>query len=107
MTAKAASYVVITPVRDEEEHLESTVESMVRQTAVPKQWVIVDDGSKDGTGEMIDHYARRYPWILAVHRQDRGFRKAGGGVVDAFNEGYHALTDCDWEFIVKFDGDLT
>jgi poly-beta-1,6-N-acetyl-D-glucosamine synthase len=107
MTAKAASYVVITPVRDEEEHLESTVESMVRQTAVPKQWVIVDDGSKDGTGEMIDHYARRYPWILAVHRQDRGFRKAGGGVVDAFNEGYSALTCHDWEFIVKFDGDLT
>lgn len=107
MTSRLTSYVVITPVRDEGQHLESTIESMVQQTAVPKQWVIVDDGSKDGTGKIIDDYARRYPWIRAVHRQDRGFRKAGGGVVDAFNDGYRALTCSDWDFIVKFDGDLT
>jgi glycosyltransferase involved in cell wall biosynthesis len=107
MTSKTTKYVIITPVRDEEEHLCSTIESMVRQTVLPKEWVIVDDGSTDGTGKIIDDYASRYPWIKAVHRQDRGFRKSGGGVVDAFNDGYSALTDSDWEFIVKFDGDLT
>jgi glycosyltransferase involved in cell wall biosynthesis len=106
MATKITSYVVITPVRDEEEHLQSTIESMVRQTVLPKEWVIVNDGSKDGTGKIIDQYASRYPWIRAIHRQDRGFRKAGGGVVDAFNDGYQALTCSDWEFIVKFDGDL-
>jgi glycosyltransferase involved in cell wall biosynthesis len=69
--------------------------------------VIVDDGSKDGTGKIIDEYASRYSWIKAVHRTDRGFRKAGGGVVDAFNDGYRALASSDWDFMTKFDGDLT
>jgi poly-beta-1,6-N-acetyl-D-glucosamine synthase len=99
-------YVVITPVRDEEANIRSTVESMVRQTVLPQEWVIVDDGSKDGTGKIIDDYASRYKWIRVVHRADRGFRKAGGGVVDAFNEGYRALNSSNWNFIVKFDGDL-
>ncbi len=107
MEPRLTSYVVITPVRDEETHLESTIESMVQQTVLPKLWVIVNDGSKDGTGKIIDDYAMRHPWIKAVHRQDRGFRKAGGGVVDAFNDGYRSLGCSDWEFIVKFDGDLT
>lgn len=107
MTTKLTSYVVITPVRDEEQHLKSTIESMVQQTVLPKQWVIVDDGSKDGTGNVIDDYAKLHPWIRAVHRQDRGFRKAGGGVVDAFNDGCRVLTCNDWDFIVKFDGDLS
>lgn len=107
MTAQGTRYVVITPVRDEEEHLPSTIESMIRQTALPQEWVIVDDGSKDGTGKIIDDYSSRYPWIKPVHRKDRGFRKAGGGVVDAFNDGYRELARSDWDFMAKFDGDLT
>jgi glycosyltransferase involved in cell wall biosynthesis len=67
----------------------------------------VNDGSTDKTGDIIDEYAGQYPWIHAVHRQNRGFRKAGGGVVDAFNDGYEALTTTDWDFIVKLDGDLS
>lgn len=101
------SYVVITPVRDEELHIKSTIESMAQQTLLPVQWVIVDDGSKDGTGKIIDDFAKLYSWITAVHRPDRGFRKAGGGVVDAFNDGYRALNASHWDFVVKFDGDLT
>jgi poly-beta-1,6-N-acetyl-D-glucosamine synthase len=107
MSLKNEKYVVITPVRDEEAFLPATIESMIRQTMVPSEWVIVDDGSKDNTGKIIDDYACRYPWIRAVHREDRGFRKSGGGVVDAFNDGYRALTCDDWQFISKFDGDLT
>ena len=107
MHTQNTKYVVITPVRDEEQHLQSTIESMIHQTILPEEWVIVDDGSKDATGRIIDDYANRYPWIKAVHRKDRGFRKAGGGVVDAFNDGYRALTSNDWDFMAKFDGDLT
>jgi biofilm PGA synthesis N-glycosyltransferase PgaC len=100
-------YVVITPVRDEESYIRFTIESMVAQTVRPQEWVIVDDGSSDGTGTIINEYAAKYTWIRAVHRNDRGCRKAGGGVVDAFNDGYRALNSRDWDFIVKLDGDLT
>ncbi len=104
---KETRYLVITPVRDEEAYLAFTMESMVAQTVRPSEWIIVNDGSTDRTGEIIDRYARQYPWIRAVQRENRGFRKAGGGVVDAFNDGYLAATRKDWEFIVKLDGDLT
>lgn len=107
MNVETTRYAVITPVRDEEQFLPATIESMVRQTILPEKWIIVDDGSKDNTGKIVDDYAARYPWICAVHRQDRGFRKSGGGVVDAFNDGYRALACSNWEFIAKFDGDLT
>ena len=100
-------YVVITPVRDEERYIESTIESILHQTILPAEWVIVDDGSSDRTGAIADRYAAQYPWIHVVHRNNRGFRKSGGGVVEAFYDGYHSLEQKEWDFIVKLDGDLT
>jgi glycosyltransferase involved in cell wall biosynthesis len=102
-----AKYVVVTPVRDEEMFIGLTIECMLRQSLRPTEWVIVNDGSADSTGAVIDEYARQYPWIHAVHRANRGFRKAGGGVVEAFNDGYKSIACRDWDFIVKFDGDLS
>jgi len=100
-------YVIVTPVRDEEEHLEATIASVTAQTIRPVEWVIVNDGSTDRTGEIIDRHSAQSPWIRAVHRPNRGFRKAGGGVMEAFYDGYDALRCDDWEFIVKLDGDLS
>ncbi len=99
-------YVVITPVRDEEANIRFTIQSMMNQSMRPAEWIIVNDGSTDKTGSIIDEFAASEPWIRAVHRSNRGFRKSGGGVVEAFNDGYGALTCEDWDFIVKFDGDL-
>lgn len=99
-------YVVISPVRDEGHLIEKTISSIASQTILPVQWILVDDGSKDNTGELIDAYAQKYPWITAVHRPDRGFREPGTGVIDAFYYGYQFLQQTDWDFIVKLDGDL-
>jgi biofilm PGA synthesis N-glycosyltransferase PgaC len=100
-------YVIVTPVRDEEKHLEATITSIMHQTSLPAEWAIVDDGSTDGTGKIIDRHAAEVPWITVVHRPNRGHRKSGGGVMEAFHAGYNALRCKDWEFIVKLDGDLT
>lgn len=99
-------YAVITPARDEEEHIAKTIEAVSSQTIPPSEWVIVNDGSTDRTGEIIDRYAAQFPWITAVHRTNRGFRKSGGGVVEAFYDGYRTLQSNHWEFIVKLDADL-
>ncbi len=107
MNRTTPPYVIITPVRDEEAYLSSTIDSVARQTFRPKEWVIVNDGSTDGTGSLIDEAAVKYPWIRPVHRTNRGFRKSGGGVVEAFNDGYRALEYQDWDFIVELDGDLS
>jgi biofilm PGA synthesis N-glycosyltransferase PgaC len=100
-------YVVVTPVRDEEEYLPYTIESMVRQTMLPLEWIIVNDGSKDRTGQIIDDAARQYSWIRGINRQDRGHRKWGAGIIEAFYSGYDALSCRDWRFMSKLDGDLS
>jgi biofilm PGA synthesis N-glycosyltransferase PgaC len=100
-------YVVVTPVRNEEAHIRMTLDCMVSQTILPLEWVIVNDGSSDATGEIIEDYARRFPWIRPLHRKDRGFRQSGGGVVAAFNDGYAMLQHPERDFVVKLDGDLS
>lgn len=100
------AYVVITPARNEAERIVHTIESMVAQTHRPLRWVIINDGSTDDTALHLDRAAQAHPWILPVHRPDRGFRKQGGGVIEAFYDGYPLVESIPWEFIVKFDADL-
>lgn len=100
-------YVILTPVRDEEKYLEKTIQSVLSQSVKPIQWVIINDGSTDATGSIIEKYAAQNPWIQGVHRENRGFRKAGGGVIEAFNTGLRLVPQDGWDFIVKMDGDLT
>jgi biofilm PGA synthesis N-glycosyltransferase PgaC len=107
MISTKTKYFVITPVRDEQEFLPRTIGSVVAQTILPLEWIIVDDGSKDRTGEIIAEAARQYPWIRGVKRQDRGHRKWGAGIIEAFYDGYNALTLKDWDFMCKLDGDLS
>lgn len=107
MPLQDVQYVIVSPVRDEEKYLRQTIECVIRQSIRPSKWVIVNDGSTDATGEIIDTYARRYSWIRAVHRENRGFRKSGSGVVEAFNDGYRCLQESSWDFLVKLDGDLS
>ncbi|MGB9629125.1 MAG: glycosyltransferase family 2 protein [Thermodesulfobacteriota bacterium] len=101
------AYIVITPVRDEVKYVGLTFESMISQTVKPVEWIIVDDGSTDGTGELLDRLAGDWPCVRVIHRPNRGFRKSGGGVIEAFNEGYAQIREKDWEFLVKLDGDLS
>jgi len=105
--AHSAAYAVVTPMRDEERYFPAALASMVAQTATPHRWVIVNDGSRDRTGELIDEAARRHQWIRAVHRGDRGFRQAGGGVISAFYDGYAVIAGDPWKFVVKCDGDIS
>ena len=43
------------------------IESMARQTIVPQQWIIINDGSADATCIMADAAANDYPWIAPRH----------------------------------------
>ena len=87
MIGVTPSYIIITPARNEGQNLQTTIDSVVAQTLRPRTWVIVDDGSTDNTGKLIDAAAQQHSWIKVVHRPDRGFRKQGGGVMETFHDG--------------------
>jgi biofilm PGA synthesis N-glycosyltransferase PgaC len=100
-------YIVISPVRDEQDYIRNTIQSLASQTSSPELWIIVDDGSKDDTGRITDEASAKYNWIKVLHRQDSGLRRAGGGVMQAFYAGFELIGHQKWEFLVKLDGDIT
>jgi glycosyltransferase involved in cell wall biosynthesis len=99
-------YLVVTPVRDEAEHIGQTIESMMQQTVTPQKWVVVDDGSTDDTAAIVEGLTADVDWIELLKREDRGHRSAGTGVMEAFRSGREHAGSTDWDYLVKLDGDL-
>jgi poly-beta-1,6-N-acetyl-D-glucosamine synthase len=99
-------YVLITPARNEAKFIELTLKSMVAQTVLPLKWVIVSDGSTDGTDDIVKKYASDHQWIELVRmpqRQERHF----AGKVHAFNAGYARVTHLPYKIIGNLDGDVS
>ena len=103
---RPGGYVLITPCRDEAQFVRFTVDSVMQQTVLPALWVLVDDGSTDGTGEILDELAAEHPFIRVIHRTDRGHRHVGPGVIDAFYAGLQTINMDDFDYLCKFDVDL-
>jgi glycosyltransferase involved in cell wall biosynthesis len=102
----AGRILVVSPCRDEEEHLPTMIRSMAAQTLLPAKWIVVDDGSTDQTPRILDEAASELSFMEALHREDRGERKVGPGVIEAFNAGLSLENLHDYEFVCKLDGDL-
>ncbi len=99
-------YCLVTPCRDESAFARRTLDAIARQSEPPALWVIVDDGSKDETPSILAEYAARLPYVRVVRREDRGDRKLGGGVIDAFYAGYETIDTTAFEYVCKLDLDL-
>jgi biofilm PGA synthesis N-glycosyltransferase PgaC len=99
-------YCLITPCRDESQFARRTLDSVTSQSVPPALWIIVDDGSTDQTPEILAEYSVRFPYIRILRREDRGFRKLGGGVIDAFYHGYATIDPKEFDFVCKLDLDL-
>jgi len=100
------TYVVITPARNEAHFIERTLESVVAQTVRPAKWVVVSDGSTDGTDEIVKKYAAKHSWIELLRMPERQERHFAGKVL-AFNAGYARVQDVPYEAIVSLDGDIS
>jgi poly-beta-1,6-N-acetyl-D-glucosamine synthase len=99
-------YILISPVKDEEKYVETTLRSVAAQTVRPYRWVIVDDGSQDSTPEVLRRYAETYDWIQVVRTGRGTARQPGSGVMGAFAVGYELVAAEECDFVVKLDCDL-
>jgi poly-beta-1,6-N-acetyl-D-glucosamine synthase len=106
MSGKRQTYCIVSPVRDEEKYMRRTLESVVNQTVPPDLFVIVDDGSTDATPKILAEYEAKYPYIKVIQRKNRGQRRVGGGVVEAFYEGWEVAKPYNHDFLTKLDMDL-
>ena len=100
------SYVLITTAKDEAEYLEPLIQSVLAQTVPPLRWVIVNDGSTDNTGEIIERYAALHPWILFNHVEGaagRSFASKARG----FGWAYDQIKGLGFDFVGTLDADVT
>jgi biofilm PGA synthesis N-glycosyltransferase PgaC len=100
------SYVLVTPARNEARFIAITMESVIAQTVRPLKWVIVSDGSTDGTDEIVKKYAAEHPWIELVRMPERRERNFAGKVL-AFNAGYSRVRDLEYQVLASMDADIT
>lgn len=107
MTARPPlPYLLITPARNEEAFIEKTIRSVISQTVLPQRWVIVNDGSTDGTGQLARRYAALHDWIEVVdmpEHRDRSF----AAKVHCFNAGYANAKALDHEVVGNLDADIS
>lgn len=104
--ATTLKYVLITPARNEATLIEHTVRSVVAQTVCPVKWIIVSDGSTDGTDEIVARYAADTPWLELIRmpkRHERDF----AAKVRAFNVGYARAASLNYDVIVSLDADIS
>jgi glycosyltransferase involved in cell wall biosynthesis len=100
------TYAAITPVRDEEGNLARLAGCMRRQTVQPDAWLIVDNGSADGTLDLAERLAREHDWIRVVTAEAADRARPGAPIVRAFNIGLGQLEDVP-DVIVKLDADVS
>jgi glycosyltransferase involved in cell wall biosynthesis len=100
------TYVLITPARNEAEFIELTIRSVVSQTVKPAKWIIVSDGSTDGTDDIVGKYAADHEWIELVRTPERRERHFAGKV-HAFNAGYARVKELNYDVIGSLDGDIS
>ena len=97
---------LVTPARNEAQFIELTIKSVIAQTVRPVRWIIVSDGSTDGTDEIVSKYTLDNPWIELVRMPERHERHFAGKV-HAFNAGYARLSEVDYDVIGNLDADIT
>jgi len=99
-------YILITAARDERQYIGETLETVTKQTHPPMRWVIVSDGSTDGTDDLVCSYEARYPYIV-LFRLENENRRNFACKANAFNKGYELIKGMDYDFIGNLDGDVS
>ena len=100
-----SAYVIITAARNEAAYIGTVIESVLAQTVHPLVWVIVSDGSTDGTDDIVKRYADSCSWIRYLRRDVRSERNFANKI-HAFNQGYAAVLDMPYDLIGNLDADV-
>ena len=95
---------VVIPIKDERENLISLTEQLLKvltsrdeSRSTPFEIIFIDDGSTDGSSDLLDQLARKHPALTVIHF-DRNY-----GQSSAFDAGFKQSTG---ELVITMDGDM-
>lgn len=102
--------LIISPVRNEAAHIERVVRAVAAQSIGPAEWAVVDDGSTDGTLELLRGLEREVDF-MHVHPRPADpepvvDRLAVAAAPRAFNYALQRAEVQDFTHVVKLDGDI-
>lgn len=81
---------VIVPVYNAESTIRRCVDSILAQTFTDFECLLIDDGSKDRSGEICDEYAEKDSRVMAFHKENGGVSSARNlGLDNARGDGSH------------------
>ena len=86
---------VIIPVYNVEKYLRLCVDSVLAQTYENLDIILVDDGSKDGSGEICDGFAQRDSRIRVIHQKNAGAGAARNAGIAQAKGDYVVYVDAD------------
>lgn len=86
---------IITPVYNGEKYISETIESVIKQTYLDWEMIVVDDGSKDGSAAIVRRYAEKESRITLLQQPNGGSASARNNGIRYANGQYIALLDSD------------
>jgi len=100
------NYSIVIPVHNEEKYIEDTIQSILGQTLLPFELVLVDDNSTDLTASIIQRYAKEYSFIKPIHSGSKSeAHEPGSKIINAFYKGFDELNP-NWDIVAKLDADI-
>lgn len=107
MRARRLSYGLVTPVRDEVENLPRLADAVVAQRRPPEFWIIVENGSTDGTRELAAELALRHWWIRVLQTEGTTTPVRGAPIVRALHAAVADAAASPPDLLVNLDADVS
>jgi glycosyltransferase involved in cell wall biosynthesis len=101
----AENYILISAVRNEAKYIEGAIETVALQRLKPSKWIIVDDGSTDGTYTLAKSAAGHLPFVNVV-KADESRKKDFASKVFALRMGFSLLSSEQFSFVGFLDADI-
>ena len=92
---KMVKVSVIVPVFNVENFIEKTLSSICNQTFSDLEIILIDDGSKDQSGEICDQYAKKDSRIRVIHQENQGITKTRNTGIQLASGDYLCFVDSD------------
>lgn len=101
---------VIVPVYNTEKYLRRCIDSVLAQTYADFELLLIDDGSKDKSGEICDEYAQKDARVRVFHKENGGVSSARNLGLDNARGEWVAFVDSDdyieENYLKSFEGNL-
>ncbi|MBQ7470362.1 MAG: glycosyltransferase [Pseudobutyrivibrio sp.] len=89
-------FSIITAVYNNKKYLENAVVSVMQQNYANLEYIVVDDGSTDGTGELADELSKQYKNLRVIHQENKWiYASFNEGIKNAVGEYIYILNSDD------------